>query len=237
MKNVRILGSCVTRDAFEITTDFKLVDYTARTSLASLATKSRIDSGILNNIKSTFQKRMVERDMTKRFWLSLENSQNDILIIDLIDDRFNLKLFDDNSSHTVSSEYKTASASQGQIGRVIKSASNEFKMLWEAGLQRLKEHCEELKIDKIFINCVFYQPTGNYSIDSSAKIAEKNEYLRAAYVKLENTFGSQAMIQYPEDIIKADPEHKWGLAPFHFTSDTYRFFLSELIKKTSQNIG
>ena len=74
MKNVRILGSCVTRDAFEITTDFKLVDYTARTSLASLATKSRIDSGILNNIKSTFQKRMVERDMTKRFWLSLENS-------------------------------------------------------------------------------------------------------------------------------------------------------------------
>ena len=98
MKNVRILGSCVTRDALEITTDFKLIDYTARTSLASLATNSRLDSGILNNIKSTFQKRMVERDMTKRFWLSLEKSQNDIIIIDLIDDRFNLKLFDDNSS-------------------------------------------------------------------------------------------------------------------------------------------
>ena len=233
MKNVRILGSCVTRDALEITTDFKLIDYTARTSLASLATNSRLDSGILNNTKSTFQKRMVERDMTKRFWLSLEKSQNDIIIIDLIDDRFNLKLFDDNSSHTVSSEYKTASRAQGQSGRIIKSASNEFKTLWEVGLKRLKGHCDELELDNIFINCVFYQPTGNISIDSSAKISEKNEYLRAAYVKLENTFGRQAMIEYPEDIIKADVEHKWGVAPFHFTSETYKFFLSELIKKTS----
>ena len=236
MKNVRILGSCVTRDALEITTDFELIDYTARTSLASLATKSRKDSKLLNNIKSTFQKRMVERDMTKRFWLSLEKSQNDIIVIDLIDDRFNLKLFDDDSSHTVSSEYKTAMDSQCQNGRIVKSSSGEFKSLWETGLRRLKRHCDELKLDKIFVNCVFYQPTGNHSIDSSTNIAEKNQYLREAYLKLENVFGRQAMIEYPEEIIKADAEHKWGLAPFHFTTETYKFFLSELLKKTSQDL-
>ncbi|WP_342804828.1 DUF6270 domain-containing protein [Alteromonas sp. M12] len=232
MKNVRILGSCVTRDALEITTDFKLIDYTARTSLASLSTKSRKDPKILNSIKSTFQKRMVERDMTKRFWLSLENSQNDIIVIDLIDDRFNLKLFDDNSSHTVSSEYKTASSSQGQNGRIVKSSSDEFKSLWEAGLRRLKGYCDDLKLNKIFVNCVFYQPTGNHSIDFPAKIAEKNEYLRAAYLKLENTFGSEAMIEYPKEIIKADTDHKWGVAPFHFTEETYKFFLTELANRT-----
>ncbi|MDP2597671.1 DUF6270 domain-containing protein [Alteromonas stellipolaris] len=233
MKNVRILGSCVTRDALEITTDFKLIDYTARTSLASLATKSRKDSKLLNNVKSTFQKRMVERDMTKRFWLSLEKSQNDIIVIDLIDDRFNLKLFDDDSSHTVSSEYKTAMDSQCQNGRIVKSSSGEFKSLWETGLRRLKRHCDELKLDKVFVNCVFYQPTGNHSIDSSTNIAEKNQYLREAYLKLEDAFGRQAMIEYPEGIIKADADHKWGLAPFHFTTETYKFFLSELLKKTS----
>ncbi|MEP2651770.1 MAG: DUF6270 domain-containing protein [Paraglaciecola sp.] len=232
MKDVRILGSCVTRDALEITTDFKLIDYTARTSLASLSTKSRKDPKILNNIKSTFQKRMVERDMTKRFWLSLEKSQNDIIVIDLIDDRFHLKLFDDDSSHTVSSEYKAASSSQGQNGRIIKSASNEFKNLWEVGLKRLKGHCDELKLNNIFINCVFYQATGNPSIDSSAKIAEKNEYLRAAYLKLKNTFGSEAMIEYPDGILKADTKHKWGVAPFHFKEETYKFFLTELLKRT-----
>jgi hypothetical protein len=236
MKNVRILGSCVTRDALEITTDFELIDYTARTSLASLATKSRKDSKLLNNIKSTFQKRMVERDMTKRFWLSLEKSQNDIIVIDLIDDRFNLKLFDDDSSHTVSSEYKTAMDSQCQNGRIVKSTSGEFKSLWETGLRRLKRHCDELKLDKVFVNCVFYQPTGNHSIDSSTNIAEKNQYLREAYLKLEEAFGRQAMIEYPEGIIKADADHKWGLAPFHFTTETYKFFLSELLKKTSQDL-
>lgn len=236
MKNVRILGSCVTRDALEITTDFELIDYTARTSLASLATKSRKDSKLLNNIKSTFQKRMVERDMTKRFWLSLEKSQNDIIVIDLIDDRFNLKLFDDDSSHTVSSEYKTAMDSQCQNGRIVKSSSGEFKSLWETGLRRLKRHCDELKLDKVFVNCVFYQPTGNHSIDSSTNIAEKNQYLRKAYLKLEEAFGRQAMIEYPEGIIKADADHKWGLAPFHFTTETYKFFLSELLKKTSQDL-
>ncbi|MHC6648227.1 DUF6270 domain-containing protein [Alteromonas sp. HB246098] len=236
MKKVRILGSCVTRDALEIATDFELVDYTARTSLASLATKSRKDSKLLDNIKSTFQKRMVERDMTKRFWLSLEDSQNDIIVIDLIDDRFNLKLFDDDSSHTVSSEYKKAMNSQRQEGRIVKSSSGEFKSLWETGLRRLKSHCDELKLDKIFVNCVYYQPTGDHSIDSSSNIAEKNQYLREAYLKLEDAFGRHAMIEYPEGIIKADANHKWGLAPFHFTTDTYKFFLSELQKKTSQDL-
>ena len=232
MKNVRILGSCVTRDALDLTSDFKLIDYTARTSLASLSTNSRKDSQILNNIKSTFQKRMVERDMTKRFWHSLENAQNDVIVIDLIDDRFSLKLFDDNSSHTVSSEYKKASDFQDQNGRVIKSSSNEFKRLWEAGLKRLKTHCDALELNKIFVNCVYYQPTGNQSIDSSTKIVENNDYLRAAYLKLENTFGRDAMIEYPLEIIKVDIDHKWGLAPFHFTDQTYNFLLTELVNRT-----
>lgn len=232
MKNVRILGSCVTRDALDLTTDFKLIDYTARTSLASLSTNSRKDSKILNNIQSTFQKRMVERDMTKRFWFSLENVQNDIIVIDLIDDRFNLKLFDDNSSHTVSSEYKKASSFQGQNGRIVNSSSDEFKSLWEAGLRRLKWHCDDLKLNKIFVNCVFYQSTGNHTIDFPARIEEQNDYLRAAYLKLENTFGREAMIEYPKEIIKSDIDHKWGVAPFHFTEQTYKFFLSELAKRT-----
>ncbi|WP_269755795.1 DUF6270 domain-containing protein [Alteromonas sp. KC14] len=236
MKNIRILGSCVTRDALEITTDFKLIDYTARTSLASLATTSRKDPILINNIKSTFQKRMVERDMTKQFWQSLEKSQNDIIVIDLIDDRFNLRLFDDGSAHTISSEYKIAMKSQSQNGRIVKSSSGEFKSLWETGLRRLKRHCDELKLNKIFVNCAFYQPTGDHSIDSSINIAEKNQYLREAYLKLEGVFGRQAMIEYPEEVIKADVDHKWGVAPFHFTMETYKFFLSELLKKTSQDL-
>ena len=52
---IHILGSCVTRDALEYKSSDSLMlgDYTARTSLASLACKERIDKNILEKITST----------------------------------------------------------------------------------------------------------------------------------------------------------------------------------------
>ncbi|MEP4888655.1 MAG: DUF6270 domain-containing protein [Aliiglaciecola sp.] len=231
LNNIRILGSCVTRDAFNLKTDFNLIDYTARTSLASLSMKPKKVPEILNNIQSKFQKRMVERDMTKRFWHSLENANNDILIIDLIDDRFDLKVLDDGSAHTISSEYKKASKGSEYISRIIGHGSKEFQSLWDTGLNRLRQIYKLQKLKQVYVNCVFYQATGNKTIDSAAKIVESNNYLNFAYSKLQNAFGKEAMIEYPDGIIKADLEHEWGLAPFHFTEQTYHFFLSELTKR------
>ena len=60
---VFVIGSCVTRDAFNFNTNHELVDYIARTSFASQSKKSWVDNGILDNIESSFQRRMVEHDM------------------------------------------------------------------------------------------------------------------------------------------------------------------------------
>ncbi|EMF9549938.1 hypothetical protein V3Y79_000374 [Campylobacter jejuni] len=47
--------------------NFELIDYYARSSFASLASSAMIEQSVLDNIQSSFQKRMVLRDMDKSF--------------------------------------------------------------------------------------------------------------------------------------------------------------------------
>ena len=35
-------------------------------------------------------------------------------------------------------------------------------------------------------------------------------------------------LDYGDTVFLATPEHQWGLAPFHYTQDVYRRFLTEL---------
>lgn len=46
---------------------FKLIDYYARSSFASLASNAMIEQSVLDNIQLSFRKRMVLRDMDKSF--------------------------------------------------------------------------------------------------------------------------------------------------------------------------
>ena len=65
MTAVWILGSCVTRDAFNEDGDgFTLGEYWARTSLGSAFSARPVDSVELDKIASPFQRRMVEADVT-----------------------------------------------------------------------------------------------------------------------------------------------------------------------------
>ncbi len=63
MKKICIFGSCVSRDIIEydMKNNFELIDYYARSSFASLASSAMIEQSVLDNIQSSFQKRMVLR--------------------------------------------------------------------------------------------------------------------------------------------------------------------------------
>ena len=86
-----ILGSCVTRDIFRIERiGVNIVDYFARTSIKSLISppiEINPDEIVLS---SEFQKRMVLRDFSKDFWNVVGHSPFDFLLLDFIDERFNI---------------------------------------------------------------------------------------------------------------------------------------------------
>lgn len=231
---IHILGSCVTRDALEYKSSESLVlgDYTARTSLASLACKERIDKNILEKITSTFQKRMVAKDMAKSFWNSLVFNEDGVLVVDLVDDRFRLNVFQRGEAHTVSAEYRKACTAKPKSYKLtITKDTKAYQDLWDQGLKRLHGAISASNRVKILVNCVYFVPTGDSGIDKQHDIQGMNIYLQAAYAKLGKVFGTNSLINYPDGALELDIHHKWGHAPFHYTEKTYLHFIHELLDR------
>lgn len=88
---VLILGSCVTRDAFEFAGDYPpltLHGYYARSALVS-ATDARPFPGVpLERIQSPFQRRMVQWDITGAALAEIAKADYDLLVYDAIDERY-----------------------------------------------------------------------------------------------------------------------------------------------------
>ncbi|EAJ5743244.1 hypothetical protein CSG60_03480 [Campylobacter coli] len=115
--------------------NFELIDCYARSSFASLASSAMIEQSVLDNIQSSFQKRMVLRDMDKSFIRKLKKNDFDCLLIDFIDDRFHFYKILKNSIVTVSNEYKKA---KGKLysSNMIYSKSQEHIDLWRKGIEK-----------------------------------------------------------------------------------------------------
>src|SRR5215210_662381 len=91
MPRIGIFGSCVTRDLFEHPeVRPALGQYTSRSTLVSVvADPVPIDPEIVR-LDSAFQRRCVLEDFGKTFFEQLAASPPDFLVIDLIDERFEL---------------------------------------------------------------------------------------------------------------------------------------------------
>jgi hypothetical protein len=101
---VLIIGSCVTRDVFRTFGEGVVIsDYFARTSVPSLVSGPFSFDAAQINLASAFQKKNVVRDMDKSLWGRLERKDYDLVLLDLIDERFDL-LRDHGSLITRSNE-------------------------------------------------------------------------------------------------------------------------------------
>ncbi|ECQ5431626.1 hypothetical protein FZJ70_09100 [Campylobacter coli] len=157
---VFILGSCVSRDPFELADekDFQIVGYIARTSFASFASKPYVDQKIIKNIPSPWQQKMVLNDMSKTTFKKILNSNFDVLLIDLIDERLNLSIFNEYI-HTLSSEYKKALYRPNQY-HIIERFSEEKFELWKKGIEKVYEDLQKIQhriiLNKVYYSDVFY---------------------------------------------------------------------------------
>lgn len=227
-----IYGSCVTRDAFntpEAKQRFEIVEYIARSSLGSLATEPCIDNAILTKIQSNFQRRMVEYDMNKQLFTRIAQCQFDILLIDLIDERFDLLEVGANQILTYTNEY-VSGGGMATSGRLIKNGSQEYISLWKQGVTKLFDALSKNGlINKVKINQITwmypFQDINEHTKFTDERIVKNNNLLKLMYRELRMLFPESSFIVYSDSVLKADINHKWGLSPFHYIPELYQAML------------
>lgn len=239
-----IFGSCVSRDVlnFDVEKAIALVDYYARSSFASaFAAKPGVDT-YSANLQSGFQAAIVKADLEKSLQHSIREQSFDLFLIDLIDERFNVFVTDEGALFTVSNELRSAGFDpQAEIGTLVKSGSEEFFALWEAGWERFVSILKETgQLNKVVVNRTLWSSQTSAGNDFSpqfqaAYIAESNSFLMRLYERMDCDLSAQQFISPPSSMICGNEQHKWGISPFHYVDDYYLFMLHELrAAKSSQ---
>lgn len=169
---VKIYGSCVSRDAieFDFENNFELISCFARSSMATLHSAnigrrvSKDNYKCLSNIDSKYQRRMVEYDFNNKVIESVISEDYDILLIDLIDERFHLA--------EVNSKFITRSSEFLRSGirpqRLVDTFSNEYLELWYKGVDNLLKSIDNtVGLNKIKLSKVFWTDISTNDNDTS----------------------------------------------------------------------
>lgn len=232
--NFFILGSCVTRDIFRFVKDtYKITEYYSRTSVCSIISNPVLISENQIKLQSDFQRRMVIRDFIKTFFIDINNLAFDFLIIDLIDERFNL-LKINGSVITRSVEFINAGLDYLAYEKIEKTLS-----FWEDACELfVKKLLSILPKEKIIIHEAYW---ANRYIDNGIikeyknqkEIDTNNDLLKRYYNILEKEL-SQKVVK-TKNILMGDPNHIWGLTPFHYTEEYYKEIYSQIKNYKSED--
>ncbi len=214
---VAILGSCISRDIFRIVELDSLVkEYRARTSIHSLVETVAADLSQIKLPSSNFQAKMIISDFEKR---PLDFNNCDFLIIDLIDERFDI-ISNFNSTVTFSNELRNNNENL-QPNKIVKRGTGVEYEMWRQSLKKLKYmidipiilHKSRLS-NKINENNSGVEINHNYITMMNERM---EKYEQIIYQEL-NIIGT---IDVPTDLLISDVNHIWGYSPYHYVKEYY----------------
>jgi hypothetical protein len=223
---VGIFGSCVTRDLFEDPAlRPALGPYFARSSMISaVAPPVEIDAERVV-IASDWQRRCLLADFDKTFFATLAEAPPDWLVLDLIDERFDL-LYGAGSFVTRSSAFQAA-ALDGACDldfEPLQRMSPEGCELFElAAVDFAERVMATLPPERVLLHralwCTHYVRDGAVVPFESQRLElchRQNEMLERGYDTLEAAFRDEAtVLELPETRL-ADAHHRWELEPYHY---------------------
>lgn len=229
-----IHGSCVTRDAFALSggQGFRLDDYYARTSLASAFADRGVDGIDTSTIPSGFRRRMVDRDLGKHFSAVLPDMRSDLVVLDLVDERFGLLVDDGSGVATRSDELLQASGVSPDLRRVL-PGSVDFLLAWEAGRRRFVAEARSAGVlDRVVVHQARWAErcADGTRFDHQAS-AEANHLLEHMYSRLRLDLAPGQFVRVPARLTVGDPDHRWGRSPVHYVEEYYRAFLGLLTRR------
>ncbi len=234
---VFIVGSCVTRDAFDIPGHtFVISDYVARSSFAcSMRARPFAvpdqDIDPEGAVQSNWQRRMVEIDLGRGLRHRLGETKDPaatLLVVDFIDERFHLLSHAGEVATSSVEVQRMRLAERLQAISTIHSGTDEHFELWQQGFNKFVAEARAKGMEPI-VNRVWWASAvsdGTPLREPPDHIAASNRYLARLYEAADAL--NLPSITYGAAPFVASAEHKWGLAPFHYVDDVYLRFLSEL---------
>lgn len=235
-----ILGSCVSRDIYNYysKSEFEISEYYARTSLISLMSQ-RPSTGVgvrVENIKSAFQRRVVEFELTRDFRRRIPELEFDYLLMDFIDERHDVVEVEPGSYVTLTAELESTGfldANPLLRKSVIQCGSVKHKLLWREALVNFIELCTALKIlDKIVLNRTFWATEMDDGKDipgtNPIYTQKNNAILNWMYHMITPMLDRNQIISVPSARLVSSAAHRWGPSPFHYQDGYYQFLKNRL---------
>ena len=235
-----IFGSCVTRDMARICkTETSLVEYRARTSLTGYGTPKLEESlGFVDELPG-FRRSSVLKDLTKQ---PLDFKQIDFLIVDLIDERFDIHRKGDSlfSKSTYLDEVNGASVLKSE--KAFPRGSDAHMKAFEKGVKNLISDCRIHNVTIILhqakwaVEKIIDGSRLPYSDDEAFmdRIRKENEILEQMEQIFCSLLPNIERVSAPEKCL-SNHEHKWGLQPFHYVDEYYHEIFSQYEQITTAN--
>ena len=203
--------------------DSLIGDYRARTSLHTIF-KNPVPEGLFpdtSSIESNWQRRMVDFELSKK---SMDVSQSEYLIVDFIDERFHkgyllgtMISISDQMSKKVVPNYDVVSAFKQGTSRDIKH--------W-IGVCKLFANWVKTEGVKVILHSSRFAKShldGDKLVDNPKQefIEKMNKIIRRYEKIFLEEVPVDGVVQVSKKYLVSDPNHVWGLAPFHYVADYY----------------
>lgn len=235
-----ILGSCVTRDAFELCESMKVNKYVARQSLiyavSEPVTDTLFNQITFNETTTSFGKRIILEDAKKNYFTELDLEIP--LIIDLIDERLRIFKIDEKSLLTYSDYADKYTDIRKLVKQFIFPYTKERLVMFYNAMNTLKNKLDKRKI--LIHYCLYDEVIRDKSSENYGQINEEyvhaNRELAKMYSILAKQFCDAQIIKVPDKLRMSSVEHKWGVSPFHFHDEYYKTFLKILADKCGAKV-
>jgi hypothetical protein len=215
---ISIHGSCVTRDAFNYLPFSKenILYYQARSSLCTKhLPPAQPPQALLDALSNKFKTRMLTFDLSRA---PIPN--NSPIIFDLIDERFEICSYQGVS-------YTQSENPQGITSEIIHPKhSKERLSLFSQGVSHIYDR---LKNTPVLLHKAYYAT--HYISDDNLTlkplpadeehIRDMNTYLDTLHDAFLKAIPHAIPIEVDHSLRVANPNHIWGLAPYHYIDDYY----------------
>lgn len=236
-----ILGSCVTRDTFDHLDRerYRLVGYVARQSWASVARPPGlvVDSA---GLASAFQRRQIDGALRGDLLERLDAvGPVDLVLVDLVDERLGLHRLPDGGLVTRSVELYTSRLETGyaSTATLLRFGSRGHWRAWRQGADAVLGGLADRGLtDRTWVLAPGWASTsvqGHRRLRGAGGTPRQFRIRSWPYYRtLRRRLGADHLLG-TDLAVRADETHRWGLAPYHYSTDVYRSLAEQLDAATA----
>lgn len=229
VSRIAILGSCVSRDIFDLAPIDKaqVTRYVARTSLCSMFAPPIAEPTDAMKASEKWRERMMVLELTNQSIPYLFSQPCDYVLVDFVDERLGV-VRNGNVCTSMAPFHEFSGFPDINHPDYIKlmPMHKGYVDLWRKGLVKLVEAMEAYGMsDKIILNKVYLSATTKEGVAlpqvSQDYVQNMNKFLEEVYGYFQEAFPQARCIEYPKGMICITNKHQRDVAAFHYDTCVY----------------